>query len=364
MFNLLGNLLGFGYQKEQEGDELQNEATINTDQSTQTFGSDIVGQQNIELKHSNVKAKSNIAGSPADWVIVDRSEEAEKCKNELSGVRNDSSMIQSTLIGPHLPTSDFNQQEIPAYKKSLTDSVDNNAFLGSFFEKNSQEDEAFNLKYVCSDKENRLVDNEDEDVQVNTTKDWLITPLPCLTSITASQRAIVENDPLENLLIEHPSMSVFVAATSSDTSFIQEEDEDMQVEDVVIALKEKNIEIITHKVVSEKRKVHISPKLSEQVQLQSPRHKKGKKNKKSTNVSPSVLNTQLNKENNVQPQNQQILTADYFKKQQQAANNLARLETLLFNKKQMKRANKNANQKQRKYHKLQQPAFLTSKPVF
>jgi hypothetical protein len=36
---------------------------------------------------------------------------------------------------------------------------------------------------------------------------WLITPLPSLIS---SQKSMIENAPLENLLIEHPSMSVFI----------------------------------------------------------------------------------------------------------------------------------------------------------
>ena len=39
---------------------------------------------------------------------------------------------------------------------------------------------------------------------------WLITPLPYLVSLQTSQKSLIENAPLENLLIEHPSMSVFI----------------------------------------------------------------------------------------------------------------------------------------------------------
>ena len=68
---------------------------------------------------------------------------------------------------------------------------------------------------------------------------------------------------------------------------------------------------------------------------------------------------------------QVYVAANDFKAKQA---NAAKLEALLLNKNQMKRSNKNsvfssagaksANTKHRKYHKLQQPAFFTSKPVF
>lgn len=57
---------------------------------------------------------------------------------------------------------------------------------------------------------------------------WLITPLPSLVSLQTSQKSFIENAPLENLLIEHPSMSVFITQdeineaeeeTFKDTSF-------------------------------------------------------------------------------------------------------------------------------------------------
>ena len=59
---------------------------------------------------------------------------------------------------------------------------------------------------------------------------WLITPLPSLVSLQTSQKSpLMENAPLENLLIEHPSMSVFITpdefsdaeeATTENSSFL------------------------------------------------------------------------------------------------------------------------------------------------
>jgi hypothetical protein len=53
---------------------------------------------------------------------------------------------------------------------------------------------------------------------------WFITPLPSLVSLSTSQRSIVDTGALENLLIEHPSMSVFIS--------VGDDDLDEQVESV------------------------------------------------------------------------------------------------------------------------------------
>jgi hypothetical protein len=104
------------------------------------------------------------------------------------------------------------------------DDDDNDIILGSFFERN-QHNNNENSQYGSS-SENMMDQNENN---VNITSDlsskesssnknddsWLLTPLPCLTSITQSQRSIIDNGPLENLLIEHPSMSVFKSAQLS-----------------------------------------------------------------------------------------------------------------------------------------------------
>jgi hypothetical protein len=65
------------------------------------------------------------------------------------------------------------------------------------------------------DLRNLLKEKEDDNGYGNEDKEfkdgqWLITPLPL---ITTSQRSIVDNG-IENLLIEHPSMSVFIKATN------------------------------------------------------------------------------------------------------------------------------------------------------
>lgn len=375
MFNLLGNLL-FGYRQTQEEEENQKQSAQEHELLQQT---ESASQSTQTLDNSNVNNETNngvvptVNRKPEDWVIVDRSEEADK---ELV-VRNDAStntsMIQSKVI---------NEPE-SSKEPTATLSESNHAILGSFFEKNEQEDEEFNRKY----KSHKLHE-DDENIadEQTTTKDWLITPLPCLTSITASQRSIVENDPLENLLIEHPSMSVFVAATSStsssDASF-QEEDDIMNIEEnieikMVIetmkAFKELERNIVLSKSFSEKRKM--ASVAASEVSPTASLKRKGKKNKKSTSGSPtgSTSNVSLGSASNHKSNNkenfQQVLLANDFKKQA----GQARLEALLLNKNQMKRANKNsvfaaakqhnANCKQRKYHKLQQPSFLSNKPVF
>lgn len=338
MFNLLGNLL-FGYR--QENEENNN---AQADDLTTTTTSANQATQTIENANPNECASQAVAEtSQVDWVIVDRNEEAEHNGDATvtSGGRNDASTNTHSMIQ--------SQQEPAAEKKSaLLEST--TTILGSFFEKNADEDEEFNRKYTSS------------------AKDWLITPLPCLTSITASQRSIVENDPLENLLIEHPSMSVFVAATSASAS----EDDSFADEDMIVETPTPKVMV---KSVSEKRKCTVSPvQQAEQSSPTASLKRKGKKNKKSTAaVSPSLSAVSCKDKENVQQQPQQqpkqALTANDFKK----STNLARLETLLLNKNQMKRANKNSvfgkqsnnnvNNKQRKYHMLQQPLFL-SKPVF
>jgi len=102
-------------------------------------------------------------------------------------------------------------------------STNSDCLLDAFFERANEEEADVDDQEMLSQEE--LERRELTCLTLlnsNKKEDWLITPLPCLTSITTSQRSIIENHPLENLLIEHPSMSVFVSATSSSC----EEDED------------------------------------------------------------------------------------------------------------------------------------------
>ena len=171
-------------------------------------------------------------------MIVDRNEEADKLRND-TGVNT--SMIHDE------------EKEGGEEAKEVSEAYD--AILGSFFEKNEHdnEEEAYRYRINKQHEEEEEEEDEDEDEgeinddvepreeeednenDVNMAEepvvveqqqkqqqcDWLITPLPCLTSITASDERssiLFDTDPLENLLIEHPSMSVFFSATSSSSS--------------------------------------------------------------------------------------------------------------------------------------------------
>ncbi|KAM9309598.1 tumor protein p53-inducible nuclear protein 1 [Pholidichthys leucotaenia] len=59
-------------------------------------------------------------------------------------------------------------------------------------------------------KEEEEEDDENGFLHVNALQEsWLITPPPCFTGTRAQPQPILPENPLENLLIEHPSMSVY-----------------------------------------------------------------------------------------------------------------------------------------------------------
>jgi hypothetical protein len=249
--------------------------------------------------------------------------------------------------------------------------------LGSFFEKHESDDNDQTLAEQDED------DNGDSSSAINESEcsltthqdNWLITPLPCLTSITqsAAHRSIIESDPLENLLIEHPSMSVFVTATSSTilNEICSDEDNytlpsELRLKDSTNVVKMVDAKAI-NKSVAEKRKEVDIVVMSSSPASPTMRTKRGRKNKKS--VSPCglhVVQPQLtsSKSGNNKENAQQVKTipAAGFKR---AGNASRQTEHRLLNKNQMKRNNKlstisstrNVNSKQRKYHQLQQPAF-------
>lgn len=397
MFNLLGSIFGYGQSSPTVATESStcinnNEEasqstsglvvasttpTVNQSTQTQTKVVDLtnsVAGATTSSQASNLNNSTNTTSSPADWVIVDRSEAAvEKC-NKAAAVDVSTSMTasiddlqKSTVVAPAVATT----------TNTTTNNITDSVMLGSFFDKNAAEDEEFNKKYGNA-------------ANMHQTKDWLITPLPCLTSITASQRSIVDNDPMENLLIEHPSMSVFVAATSSaedndddddDTATLENEDEEMNVEEEekkqqppALRELEKNVMV---KSMSEKRKALGSPKICDSKPPGGKRHQKHKKNKKSapspnSSVSPASSSSTINGSPNTgNKENLTVLLPHDFKKQS-ASGAQSLVSALLLNKNQMKRANKNSvfkntsanNVKHRKYHKLQQPFQQSSRPVF
>ncbi|RMZ96040.1 tumor p53-inducible nuclear 2 isoform X1 [Brachionus plicatilis] len=248
------------------------------------LGSLLFGNRSAERSHT----QTNDVNTQEDWDIVDRSEEADKLKAE------------PVVYGPEPAPGELERAE-----------DDNDVILGSFFERN---------EHSTDDQERYKARTYDDDEMPEVrSKDWLITPLPCLTSITASQRSVTENSELENLLIEHPSMSVFVTATS--TSIIESIDS-------------------PEKSGCEKRKGGDS--------ANSTLRRKGKKSKKSSAL--------CNKENV-----RVLLFSDAKKGSAQAK----KVESAALNGKQMTRCNKssafksiNVNLNKRKYHKLQQPSVL------
>jgi hypothetical protein len=372
MFNLYNLLFGSSTRQEETNLNESSSAAVvsqqSTDQCTQTTDNSASNETSVNNNNFN---KSKTANHEC-WILVDDAGEDaavgnDKCvPSPLLNPKNDmsTSMSQSRIVSDSNNVNSHvvnNNSNVLVENKKMNVSMMDSKIVGSFFEKHQDEDEEFNRKYGSNQTNNN---------------NWLITPLPCLTSIHASQRSIIENDPLENLLIEHPSMSVFVAATSSasnsDQSFQEEEERMIVVESEAPKPVQQSQKPKMTK--SEKRKAQIqSQSSSVETSPNNNNKRKNKKNKKSatavsstqssSNVTPSssVSNVSQNTANQ-NKENLQVWLANDAKKH--ALSQQARLEQLLFNKNQMKRANKtkqiNANHKQRKYHKLQQPSALSN----
>jgi hypothetical protein len=212
MFNLLGNFF-FGGKNDQRatvdsehenGDQTTNSSSSNkhlTEASTQTSNgeqsSNPTTQNTINEASASASRPRTQQGGELDWVIVDRTEEADKLKS-IHHIGVNTSMIvesKSQEEAAQVQTTEKHQDA----DQQVEEEDDGQVLLGSFFERHENGND-------CEMKEVEEVKEQ---------KEWLITPLPCLTSITGSQRSIVENNPFENMLIEHPSMSVFVSATSA-----------------------------------------------------------------------------------------------------------------------------------------------------
>lgn len=164
---------------------------------------------------TNKKSTENGTTNQLDWVIIDPSEgniDHLMVESQLEHAQNAENLVEMGC------------ENEPANWKSHDD--DSDVLLGSFFDKNEHEESSvisrlFRSGLGLTEQLNQIEqNNEIEAHQIKKpTEDptWLITPLPCLTSITESshQRSMIDNYPLENLLIEHPSMSVFISATNS-----------------------------------------------------------------------------------------------------------------------------------------------------
>lgn len=474
MFNLFGSLF-FGNRAplvpestSSQVDSSTQTTALTTSMHTHTHIQNTQHSQELTfIGPLNYNETSVVGNTSLDWVIVDRAEEADKCSHRRHK-SNDAAMNTSTShLEPQQASSDGNneqadgdddqhmqqtdgddeqeakhEEENTRIKMFERADDDNDIILGSFFEKNENDSTEDSHRYKIrndNDKDDQVVRKQQQQQQ----QDWQITPLPCLTSTVTSQRSLVDEDPLENLLIEHPSMSVFVSATSSSSSssnspvskkkcdaLIEEENENEDEYDYMLSMLFNTVEAASasknaHKIKKAKQaKKTVKPvveqiKPAEQVTVEvekrkecSPHHhhhhlisivnnfnenngrmaatlkrKKNKKSKKSSSTtlsSSSTANTltaqspigpctkpvSFNKEN---LQVKALLMNEYkrnghcFASCSSQLSQSRSIEALFNNKNQMKRSNKssafastkNLNQKQRKYHKLNQPACIS-----
>jgi hypothetical protein len=179
--------------------------------------------------------------NPLDWVLIDPSE-----GNMSVDMTNamDESLIEKPNQLDNLVEMGCNTDPMIENKENMDEDNNNDVLLGSFFDKNEHEDttngqllisnlfrSGLGLNEIYNECDNEEQSKQQyEEVVLPARKDetWLITPLPCLTSITESshQRSMIDNYPLENLLIEHPSMSVFISATNANSNTTQQDDDD------------------------------------------------------------------------------------------------------------------------------------------
>jgi len=347
----------------------------------------------VSNNESNTQQAANgRATGELDWVIVDRSEEADKLNKSIGtstsanimdvGVNTsiivDNQMAYATNQtsaqngAEQTLTEEHNEKKEDVNKVQQDEDESDEVLLGSFFERNEHTD---------GEEEEQMQQDEEDEVKQ---KDWLITPLPCLTSITTSQRSIVENHPFENLLIEHPSMSVFVSATSSNNQMkddvIEEDDVTSAEVDIAPKIDEQSLAKVSKSVKrpsaavvsnikksqSEKRKESSQQTVSETSPIQSLR-KKGRKHRKSTSSTSSGTGstsdlTSANKEN-MQVKSLLVQQCNKFglsnqiNKQFDCTHISKKNQLNRFNKIATFSSVKNVNNKhQRKFHKLQQPA--------
>ena len=228
----------------------QTTATAGAMRHTEAEDSENASKSNMSNSNSNEVAQPVNSNSPRkqqvpynDWIIIDRGEIHHTGSQRTDIGVNTSMCVDSVLSTTPTSTIETTTAAVAAdiidldttlaSKQTMdcdVDDDDEDVLLGSFFDKqeHADEDEEEDDDEMTLDKHELVLANNSNNtsemlmmmmktMQQQQTKreDWLITPLPCLTSITSSARSIVDNHPFENLLIEHPSMSVFFTATSS-----------------------------------------------------------------------------------------------------------------------------------------------------
>lgn len=258
MFNLFGSLF-FGNRAPLVAEQPAQQSQVDSSTQTVTTSMHNTDTNNTQNSHELTKTlhtfigplnynETSVANTSLDWVIVDRTEEADKCnQRRADAAMNTSTSHLKERLQQEQTSSDANneqgdddddqnmqQNEVDEQQVNHEEEEDtrtkmferadddHDIILGSFFEKNETDSAEDSRRYKITndnddDRDDQVVMMQHEQAQKQQ-QDWQITPLPCLTSTVTSQRSLVDEDPLENLLIEHPSMSVFVSATSSSSS--------------------------------------------------------------------------------------------------------------------------------------------------
>lgn len=334
----------------QQQDQQTNSTTSSA--ATQTADNKSTSTQ-VNLGETSSSSKLNdTSNSQLDWVIVDE----DNAPNDKACSANPENLVE--MDEPELPSKEG--QDV---------------LIGSFFVKNE-----------LDEKKSTQADNYQKvttDVPVKKQDSWLITPLPCLTSIAMSQqRSMSNNDKLENMRIERPDQfmttstvveSPFAVKSKSirrqpSNRYKKSYAEAIQQEDVVelkslfTETPEKMVSPVTptKPTRNEKRKeAEKSSPASPTLSIESPK-KMSRKTGKSMKTNSKSNQTKSNKEN---MQMKTLLMAECFPNQKQSRKTHGCYG-------QMLRANKNAalfsmagNTRQRKFHNLQQPSVNVSHPV-
>ncbi|KAI3360561.1 hypothetical protein L3Q82_002286 [Scortum barcoo] len=160
----------------------------------QRFASALFGDDVEELSQCSRPGESKEEEEDEDWILVNYLAEAcsSQCGDGLSG----------TTVGPEeeeeeeedlvvIPSPTASPPIRYASCTSLNSTADTDPDGGAEEEDEDGEESGFLRLDACSLEES-----------------WFVTPPPCFTG-RGSQPVLLETSPLENLLIEHPSMSVY-----------------------------------------------------------------------------------------------------------------------------------------------------------
>lgn len=255
MFNLIGSLFNFGGRTEEQqqathtsqtnasvsnsGEESKRTLVETSTQTSNTNAKDKTlyneqstnDQQMTNDHQDDANSVINKSMSGEDWVIVEKMDDTEPMTTPsnlnrplINHIGINTSMHRSVVHQTESTdsvdtqnTGHTDQASVSSHPQRDEEPESDDVLLGSFFERNEREEMNTDEQMVVEQQQQQQ-QTEEQQPSKRSREDWLITPLPCLTSMTPSkQRSIIESDPLENLLIEHPSMSVFVAATSSES---------------------------------------------------------------------------------------------------------------------------------------------------